>query len=443
MKMSGKTFMLEDWKISAEAQKSLPGGVVFPMLTSDSDKDIAIWMDIVESICASKDCLSTLLNGVFLDEELDDEDRPEVGDPKRMSWTRWRNSIKISNKISLLKSLVLLAELKRTLSGTAKTYAGFRADSSPQVVWSNLKMALRKTITQSSDFSQGQWKDLRLEDFPSVKEFTSAFLSALDTLEIIRSDIGESKLKEVDKINTFMNAIKDSNYNAHRIAWMQNSKPEEAKLQFYIDGLEKDAATYLANSKEKGLVMNHYKEHTKSTDSSKGKPVLGKRKSYPDKERKYNDNEHHGPAKSKNSTNEKFPNRSKDTKAIDYEKKKLGNQVKSSNSSKKYCDHCKGKHNISACWTLYPHLRPSKEKGNLLKGNIEMDLSDDERIPYKYDDDERAICLSLRDIGNDKNDEVKSSSRDLAGNNEVANLANHVIEHERCFMARTKIVKST
>jgi hypothetical protein len=285
------------------------------------------------------------------------------------------------------------------------------------------------------------WKSQRLADFDSVHEFTTEFQVCMEACEAARADLGEPPLSEVDKINTLANAIKDTPYNVHRVAWLNNPNPAEATVMKYIEVLRKDAATDLVYSREKGLVANYSKGSTR-IESQRSKKRNGKRKA----SNYYERNQGMGstPAKmNKNSSNKKFPDRARDTKAVNHEKAKLDNRNTSSKG--KYCDHChKNGHIINDCWTLYPEMRPpSFEKGKLLRGIIENDSDGDERIPYKYDDDERAICLTLRDTGIIEKREVKYATQKLADDNEAARMARNSVNHEKCFMARNIVPKST
>jgi hypothetical protein len=129
---------------------------------------------------------------------------------------------------------------------------------------------------------------------------------------------------------------------------------------------------------------------------------------------------------------------------VNQERIKLGNRDKSSNSNK-YCDYCKVTGHITDnCWDLHPEKRPRKfEKGNLLRGSTDYESDGDAAIPYKYDEDERAICLALRDTGVTKEREVKYPSKALAESAEAARLAHSSVNHEKCFMARLGVTKST
>jgi hypothetical protein len=435
--------MMSFWELNSEAQKALPRDLGFPIITSMVDKDIAVWMDIVETICAAKQCLVCLMTGSPMEQELNDENRPEATNPLRISWTRNRNDILISNGINNLKSLLVLAELKKTLGGIARAYAGIRPDSTPKFIWDNIKKALRKTITKSSDFAMNNWKSLRLINFGTVQEFTDEFIGLMEVYEATRSDIGESKLNEVDKRNTLMNAIRDSDYNTHRVAWLNETNPEEATVMRYIEILRKDAATDSANHREMGLVANYPKGNFSKNESGRSKNGNGKRKATSRYERGYQVES--VPAKiQKGSTNRNYPDRAKDTKAKDQERKKLANRGKSSRVGNTYCEHCKDtRHTIDECWTLHPELRPRKfERGKLLKGSIDYESDGDGRIPYKYDDDERAICLALRDDEIEGKREVKYATQKLADDDAAACILRDSVNME-CFMARTIVTKST
>jgi hypothetical protein len=374
---------MEEWTISHKAVSACPSGLSFPIISSESDKDIAEWMSTIESICESKECLHVLHHIVEDQPELDKNTLPELKS-KRGPWYTRQNNILITNRINKLKCSMLIAEFKKSLTGPARVYSGIRSEVQPSVVWNNLKTTIRKTITKSSNYAMAEWKDLRLINFDSVNAFTDEFRRLLEVSSDIRMEVGESPISELEKINTLFNCLEESDYIYHRIHWVQKDEFEAKNdtVEKYINGLRKDAAIKTANIREKGYI--NYKNTNKTFISDTESKRIPKRINIKRKiETKPNSNPI--PKKSKISgiissvANVKsFPNRPKDTKGIEAEKHKqiFRNQPKIGKKHLK-CDHCqKIGHTIENCWGL--HGKPT-ESGRLLKElSIKEDLTDED-----------------------------------------------------------------
>jgi hypothetical protein len=422
----------------------------FPELTSADERDIYNWMEIVESEAAAKQCLDVLTNSEPLMTDVLSP-MPEPNDPNYSAWIEAKNFFNVCMKVREIKAHMMMTEFRRRLSGVPRTYAVIHADSTPHQVWENMRASLQRTITKSSDYAANQWKSVHIKSSKSLGEYLDNFESYLGIYEATRRRLNQSDITEEEKINALFAGLEGSEY-AHRTIWLHKPEAEAKKdtVGAYILGLRRDAI--VTDSKKPDIAL--YGSSTYEAEKPYFVPADNKRKyqNEPDRNVKRHPpqppNGHNGRNKGNNSSNSNnsvdrtpqsnaskpansnsFPNRRKDKRRMARER----NKDKSIDRSKLVCDYCgRNYHTADEC-----HKRERKESG---KSFACTDYESEEEIKYRYDDEEKILCLSLRDNCNVPNSafnavEIPSNSTSSA------NTASDTVEItpvERCLMARTK-----
>jgi hypothetical protein len=253
---------------------------------------------------------------------------------------------------------------------------------------------------------------------------------------------------------TLFGGLEGSDYYSHRTIWIHKSD-QEAKddtVEKYITGLRRDAMIRDSKKIDTGMYGSTRVESeqpystsvTPKRKASREKDTYSKRYRTPEsrspnvnKYGKSNDNYKNNYDKNRNyhdkpnpsPPSKTFPHRRKDEHNIAREKKK---DIFTSSKSSLKCDYCgKTGHIYDEC---FKRKREETEKGKSL---VTVNDDSDEEISYKYDDEERILCLSLRD--NFINVPLPASVAE--DNSSIAIPPINTVETspvERCLMARTK-----
>jgi hypothetical protein len=348
-----------------------------------------------------------------------------------------------------------MTEFRKKLSGVPLSYAAIVPGSKPHQVWDNIRTALQRTITKSSDYAMKQLKSLTIQQFKNVNAFLDEYTLRLSNLIGTQKKLGQVEISEIDKINTLFAGLEGSPYYNHRTSWVQKSD-EEAKndtVEKYIHGLRKDAAIGSATTSDNAYISTSIHNNdvpTSSTSESivttklkkekerllkKLRELEGKNKNINNDNNKSNVNFTNNDVIKKNLIRENqtksFPYRKKDEKGIEREKNKPLFKKKSSFNSSIKCNYC------DRIGHSYENCRKRLAESEKGKSLIECS-SDNDDIHYSYDNEEREICLGIRDSSNDGNDLSEIATEVTTSNDPRKLCEKDPVANETCLMARTR-----
>jgi hypothetical protein len=292
-----------------------------------------------------------------------------------------------------------MTEFRKKLGGIPLSYAGIAPGVKPHQVWDNIRTALQRTITKSSDYAMKQLKILHINQFKNVNEFLDEFILRVNNLISTQKKLGQVEITEIDKINTLFSSLVGSPYYHHRTTWVQKSD-DEAKddtVEKYVHGIRKDAAIGAASMPDTAYFSVPYKSPASTTSFSQS---TGNFKLQKEKEKLLkrlheleggdnnnnikanvslnNNNDINTKNLNRDTLTKSFPHRKKDEKGVEREKNKPLFHKKSYNSSLK-CTYCNRiGHVYEEC-----RKRLGSEK---LKSFVEHS-QDNDYVTYSYDNE--------------------------------------------------------